>query len=52
MAENRIPEDAKFVEHSQKNDTGWGVVSLVLESESFEGLKTGGINSSTTRSNI
>jgi hypothetical protein len=41
VAENRIPEDAKFVRAFTEDSTGWGVVSLVLESESFEDLKQG-----------
>lgn len=41
VVENKLPEDVKFIRAYTEDHSGWGHISLVLESESFRELKDG-----------
>lgn len=43
IIENSLPEDTKFIRSFTNDTSGWGSISLVIESESFEDLKEGDI---------
>ena len=41
IVQNAIPNDAKYVRSHLNDYTGWGNISLVIESESFDNLNDG-----------
>ena len=41
VVQNVVPRDAKYVRAFIDDDTGWGYISLVLESPEFKDLKEG-----------
>jgi len=40
---NILPKDAKFIRAYTDDYTGWGYISLIIESESFEEIKEGDV---------
>lgn len=41
IVKDSLPDDAKFIRAHVDDVTGWGNISLVIESESFDELKDG-----------